>query len=215
MTRNIFIFGFAAGIVGLVVACSGGGDSSSSGGANNGNSSGTSGSPGTSSGSSGSSSNDSKFKTCPSTTGTTCTEAEMKPYTDCLLQKCDAEYAKCYGADFKNGSFSGACGTWMTCVQKCACGDTQCILKCEPDEACQTCVTSSAIDTCGDSCTEPACSANGTPDDDAKTCADLEACCDGMTDAGKKQACEAVVGKGDDAQCGSAYTGFKGSADCP
>ena len=215
MTRKIFFVGLAAGLVGLALACSNSDEGSSSGGNNSGTSSGASGTSGSqSSGSSG----DSKFKNCGITSGTSCTEAELKPYSDCVLEKCDTGYKQCYGDDYKNGNFGGACGTWMACTQKCDCKDTACILACPLDDACKTC--SEQIASCGESCTEPECSKQGTPKPDAggnnpnATCADLQTCCDGMPAGEQKDGCNEVAQGGDDASCGPVYNGLKTAGLC-
>lgn len=215
MTRKIFIFGFAAGIVGLALACSS--ESSSSGGNGNGTSSGTSGSEGSSGTSGSNGGNGSGFKNCGVTSGTSCTEAEMKPYSDCLTDKCDTGYKKCYGDGYKSGTFSGPCGTWMACVQKCDCNDTSCILACKPDEACQACSTE--ISTCGDSCTEPECSKQGVPDGGNNanaTCADLQACCDSMAAGEQKDGCQSALddANDDDTKCAPYYNAFKTAGFC-
>ena len=215
MTRKIFFVGFAAGIVGLALACSNSDEGSSSGGNNNGNSSGASGTSGGQS--SGSSS--SKFKNCDITGGTTCTEAELKPYSDCVLEKCDTSYKQCYGDDYRNGNFSGPCGTWMACVQKCDCTDTACVLACKLDEACKTCSEDAQVETCGESCIEPECSKQGTPKPDGgnnpnATCADLQGCCDGMPAGEQKDGCNSVAQGGDDANCGTAYNAMKSAGLC-
>lgn len=210
MTRKIFIFGFAAGIVGLALACDSSSESSSSGGNGNGTSSGTSGSQG----SSGSQGNGSGFKNC-ATQGTSCSEAELKPYSDCLADKCEAGWKKCYGDGFMSGSFSGPCGTYMECVQKCDCADTNCVIACKPDEACQTCATE--IVGCGDSCTEPEC-AKTTPDAGSKnaTCADLTACCDSMAAGEQKDGCQSAKDEAnnDDSKCATYYNAFKAGGLC-
>lgn len=203
MTRKIFTVGFVAGIVGLALACDGGDESSSSGG------------NGTSSGASGG--NGSAFKDCSITTGTSCTEAEMKPYSDCLLSKCDAAYKKCYGDGYRSGSFSGPCGTWIACVQKCDCSDTGCILACQSDDACQTCA--SEVESCHDTCEEPECSKQGVPDSGdggSATCADLQACCDSMEPGEKKDGCQSAKdgSNGDDATCAQYYGTFKAASLC-
>ncbi len=209
MARKFFLVGFVAGIVGLALACSNSDDGSSSGGNNNGTSGGTSGTSGTSGG-------NGSFKNCGITSGTSCTEAELKPYNDCVLDKCDTGYKKCYGDGYRNGSFGGPCGTWMACVQKCDCNDTSCILGCKLDDACSACVDETS--SCGDSCTEPEC-AKGTPDGGNTgnaTCADLQACCDAVADEDQKAGCQQAkdAANGNDATCAQYYTGFKAAGLC-
>lgn len=182
-----------------------------------GSSSGSTGSSGTSgTGTSGSSGDSSSFKSCnEDTPSTTCTQAELQPYDDCLLNACEADYEKCYGSNFKSGTFDGPCGTFITCQQKCACGDTMCLTACgEPDMACSACIEDAAG--CGNSCTAPACLDQGSSGSSGSsgsggthTCADLQPCCDAQTDADTKSACDQVVSSAMDASCSAYYTALK------
>jgi hypothetical protein len=213
--RTVLILGFTAGAMALALACS-----ESNSGTNNGASSGASGtnsSGGTSGTSGASSSSGSGFRACSiaGAKASKCTDAEIKAYDDCIATKCDAKYKECYGADYKSGAFSGPCGTWISCTQKCACDDTQCMLKCPMDNTCTTCA--SGVGSCSDDCTVPEClkpSASSSGDGgntSGGTCADLKACCDKMPAGQVKDAC--VQGEtnaaGDDATCGQYYSGFK------
>lgn len=153
MTRRIYVHGLFASTFALVVACSSNDDAAST------SSSGGGGASSSSSSSSGGGSSGG-FKSCPDSSQASCTEAELEPYNRCLLDECEAGFKKCYGDGFMSGNFGGPCGTFMACVQKCGCGDTECFATCTPDDACQSCVQETG--TCGESCTEPACASAGT-----------------------------------------------------
>ena len=118
----------------LVVACS-------SSDTNNG----TSGTGGTSSerhrGTSGTSGSSSKYKTCPTATQSTCSQADLDAYNACTEPLCDADLQKCFGANYKQGTFGGDCSDYITCSQACACGDSACTTACvqKITPACQTC----------------------------------------------------------------------------
>lgn len=212
MTRNVLILSFS--LAAIALACSSNDDATP--GASSSGSSGSLGSSGTAPTGSG-------FKSCSSAGSgaqSRCTEAEMKPYNDCVQEKCSPQYEKCYGPDYKKGVFSGPCGTFITCIQKCDCSDLSCVQKCVTDtssDACSAC--SKDLESCGETCTEPEC-AKTTPDAGTaggKTCADLTACCDAITDADQKTACnQAKTGAGsNDSMCSLYYTGFKAGGLCP
>lgn len=205
--RSILVHGFLAGV--LVLACSSSDDSSTNG------SGGSTGSSGGSTGSSGGSG----FKSCPPASGTTgsCSAADFEPYQTCVTEKCDSVYKQCYGADYKSGKFSGACGTYIECVQKCDCNDTKCFSACKPDSACTEC--SKGFGTCSSGCTIPACATEGSSSGGTTsgTCADLQACCDAIADADQKSGCQQAkdAANGNDSTCGQYYSGFKSAGLCP
>lgn len=216
--RTILILGFAVGAVTLGLACS---DSSSN---NNASSSGSSGT--TSGGTSGSTGSSGSFSTCQGQAGGTsgtgeskCTDAELKTYNDCVLAKCDAKYKECYGPDYKSGKLSGACGTWVTCTQKCPCTDAQCMMNCPMDDACTSCAVGAG--SCANACPLPECAKTSTPPPSgdsgtsAGTCADLKACCDKMAAGQLKDSCNQAhdSASGNDATCGQVYSGLK--SFCP
>lgn len=87
----------------------------------------------------------------------TCTQAETNAYSTCLSNACNSSFAACYGPNYKTGSYSGPCATYLTCVSKCACGDTACEVACTMDATCQTCETGIFSCVLGASCTPPAC----------------------------------------------------------
>ena len=214
MTNVRLVIGLvaAAGSLLAVAACS----SSTTG---TGSSSGTTGDGGASSSSSGSSGTSSSSsggpKQCAASTST-CTEAEQKPYTDCIQSKCDSTFKTCYGSNFQSGTYDGTCGTYLTCTQACACGDTACLSKCTLDDACKNCLFP-AFQTCSGMCETPACysagssgssGTSGSSGSAAHTCADLQACCDAEADPNKKSACDMVLSQaaGSDATCSTYYT---------
>jgi len=225
MASTRIVIGFvvtgASALVALA-ACSG--TATSTGTGDGGASSGTSGSGtsgGASSGTSGSgTSGGSAIKQCPSSSTSKCTDAENQAYGSCIQEKCDATFTKCYGADYKNGNFSGACGTYITCTQACACGDTTCLTKCTLDDACKNCILP-AVTTCSSQCPAPACATGGSSGSSGssggagKTCADLKACCDKIPAGSTKDGCDAIYNqfKGMDSSCNAVYSSYAPS--CP
>lgn len=198
--------------IALLAACSDDSSSSSSSGGSSGTTSSTS---STSSSSSSSSGGTSGFKNCgtQSSSGntTSCTQAELDAYGQCPMNNCDAELQECFGPGYKTGSFSGACSTYITCTQKCGCGDTACAQACgTPDAACTSCLQK--YSTCTQAkCPPPACltgGSSGSSGAGGKTCAQLQTCCNGLTDSAKKTQClqyyDAVKGSGDTA-CNAIY----------
>jgi hypothetical protein len=214
MLRNIVI-GITTGAVALVIACS----------SDNTNSSGTS-SGGTSASSSGTSGSGTTFKSCNSSGAKVgeCTEADLKPYSDCFNTKCESKYKECYGPNYLSGSFSGACGTYITCTQKCDCAASNyasCVQACVQDSACTECAK--GFVTCTNGCTLPACATAGTSSGTSgtsgspsgATCATLQACCDKLAGSAKT-GCESAknAASGSDATWGGIYDALY-KAQCP
>lgn len=135
-----------------------------------------------------------------------CTQQELQTYSSCISTNCDSTYKECYGDDYKSGSFSGACGDYIGCINACDCSDVSCYQKCpQPSGACTSC--SEKLSTCAQKCTIPDCM---KPDVDSgsgsgKTCSDLSTCCAGQSDADLKSACEQAAAGGNDAVCDSLY----------
>ena len=170
-------------------ATSGGTSGATSGGASGGTSGATSG------GTSGGGVIGNKCGTTGSSTST-CTQAETDSYNSCITTMCDAQYQMALGSGYKTGSYGGACGTYITCTQACACNDTACYGKCgQPDAACTTALTSAS--TCAmNKCPPPAClsagkdaGSSGTSGGTTHTCAELRACCDKIADPTEKMNC--------------------------
>jgi hypothetical protein len=132
-----------------------------------------------------------------------------------LQSKCEPTFKECYGDGYLQGSFTGPCGTLVSCTQKCNCTDQACISKCTPDQACVDCTKKLA--TCARECTVPACAYAGTGGGDAGdgTCADLQACCDKITNADFKKSCtDTHAGlSGNDQACSSVLNAYK--SQCP
>jgi hypothetical protein len=217
-TQNVLVFGLVAAGVALTVACSSSSSSDGSSGSSGGTSSGSTSSGSTSSGST--SSGGSGFKDCSSSgsSGSSgCTAAELKPYTDCVTAACDSTYKQCYGNAYATGTFAGPCGSYITCIQKCNCGDTACYQACgTPSSDCQTC--QQGLASCSGGCTLPACatassssSSSSSSGGTAKTCADLQTCCDAITDPTIKSTCQSShdSAASSDATCNVLYNTYK------
>jgi len=119
-----------------------------------------------------------------------CTPAQLKVYSDCVDTACSDEYTKCYGPGYKQGKFSGVCGTYLNCTQDCDCNDSACQAACNPSSECETCLQSFA--SCASSCISKlqcAFGDSGVALGD-KTCADLLTCCNSLTDADQKTDCK-------------------------
>jgi hypothetical protein len=202
-------------------ATSGGTSGATSGGTSGATSGGTSGA--TSGGTSGGTSGAVGMSKCGSSGGmstNTCTQAEVDTYNNCNFSMCDAEYQAALGSGYKTGSYSGACGTYLTCVNACACGDTACQQKCGlPDSACQTALGNAS--TCSQTkCPQPACFKSGTDAGTsgtsgssgsvAHTCADFASCCaakSGSDQTTCQQVYDAIKGSGD-ASCNAAFSSY-------
>jgi hypothetical protein len=215
------MLGFVTGAVVLVLACSvsntenttssGGSNdnSTSSGGTSSGGASGNNGS----SGATGSSGQSSAFKDCnQQQSAGTCTEAELRPYTECVSRNCESGFVECYGPDYKNGKFSGPCSEYLGCVQRCDCNDSACITECvkKMDQACQNCVLK--IGNCQQGCSLPECAnPQGNVDGGTKTCDDLKACCDKIADKQLKDVCNNLHqnASGNNTVCNAYYSGYK------
>lgn len=215
MTRLRLVIGLVAtaGSLLAVAACSGSSTSTGTGGDGGASSSSSSSSSGAS-GSTGSSGSSGGIKECPSTEST-CTEAEAKPYSDCIAAQCDTTFTQCYGAGYKSGTFGGPCGTYITCTQACGCDDDACRAKCTLDDACKNCVIP-AVSTCASKCEAPACASGGSSGSSGssggatKSCADLKTCCDGLADEDKKTECNQVYDgvKGSEPSCNAVYASY-------
>ena len=136
---------------------------------------------------------------------TTCTEAETQAHWSCMTSKCDAQFSACYGSGYKDGSFGGTCGDYITCVTACECNDTTCMQKCPiPGDDCASCVEK--LSTCMEQCPEPACM-KGDGTGDGKSCTELEDCCAAKEDEEERSACEQALelAGGNDVSCGAIY----------
>jgi len=157
-----------------------------------------------------------KFRMC---LGGACDQAQSDTYAACLHAKCDGQYAKCYGADYKIGTFEGApCSDVQACDQKCACGDTKCREACAITGECVKCLygeLSECLRGADASCTIPACSnqdgggggtdggGGGVDSGGGKpNCTALAACCAKLPDPAKSK-CTDLVDRDDDVYCGN------------
>ncbi len=202
------VLSFSIASVACTVTTTDGSQGSSSGGTSSSGApaaSSSSGGTGTSSGSSGTTSGP---KECPddSPTSTTCTDAEMKTYGTCIQNACDATFQECYGPDYAKGAYAGACGDYMKCTDKCACGDTACEEACgQPAPSCVSCMQKFA--TCAGTCQAPACLGDTGTQTGNKTCADLSACCAAMPEGEDKTNCQQALelAGNNDVSCSAMY----------
>ncbi|MDB4973324.1 MAG: hypothetical protein JWN48_1665 [Myxococcaceae bacterium] len=132
-----------------------------------------------------------------------CTSAEAKVFTDCVDTACSSQYKTCYGADYKQGKFGGACKDYLTCASACPDCDATCVQKCKPSSECTSCLSS--FSSCSSSCIDNLDCATGGLGGDAglgglladsgidlsKDCDDLAACCKTLS-GDQKTACDMV-----------------------
>src|SRR5690554_2481497 len=57
-------------------------------------------------------------------------QGECTEYVTCVETNCQTQYESCFGADYLNGNFGGACADYMSCNLACECGDTDCTTEC-------------------------------------------------------------------------------------
>ncbi len=169
------------------------------------------------------------IKQCPTSTTSTCTDAENQAYGSCLQDKCNSEYSKCFGADYKSGKFSGSCGPYITCTQACPCNDTACTSKCAaPTSECTTCLQ--GFSSCSQQCPVPACATGGSSGSSGSsgtpagttcgtaTCATGEYCSlsyDSSTSAWKDGSCKKVPSACTDKGVSDLCTCMKENSGCP
>jgi hypothetical protein len=157
------------------------------------------------------------------TAANSCTKAETDAHNNCLITKCESAYRPCIGDGWQSGNFGGLCGTWFKCYNACGCGNFSCAANCGlPPAECQTCLMNA--NNCQTSmCPQPAC--YGVQGDGGVTnpgsdggaggaCADLQKCCDMITNAQLKAACSMQAATGVAAACGPLLTGYKGQGLC-
>jgi hypothetical protein len=109
----------------------------------------------------------------------TCTEQELRSYSDCIYDACGDKYEQCYGPDYQARKYSGPCGPYYTCLAKCGCSDTKCYLGCgaAPTD-CGLCVENEIAYCVQDAaCKQPACFGSAESSGKLYTCADLKKCC--------------------------------------
>ncbi len=202
MTSNHFVIRtvLCLSTLTLAIACSSSTTGSDSSGGTSG-ASGTTGPSGTS------------IDKCGGTTSTSkCTAAELKPYNECFVTACDSKFGECYGAAWKTGTFTGPCGTYLTCFNACACGDEACYAACpQPSDECTACRVNSSA--CSDGCKLPAC--GGATTGSSKACADLAACCAKIESPSFKTNCDqSIETSGTDAELCATFLGVY-KTGCP
>lgn len=87
-------------------------------------------------------------------------------YESCAIAACDAELRRCYGAEWREGAFSGPCTDLAACKKACGC-DATCAQRCDAQlksGQCAECLTSATgAEAClagATSCPAPACFPN-------------------------------------------------------
>jgi hypothetical protein len=150
-----------------------------------------------------------------------CTLAEERAFSNCLLDACGSEYDEAYGS-------SGACASWNQCFGQCECNDSSCVVGCgAPSNACVNALSSWSL--CQEkNCPAPAC-AGGTGSDAgtsfppdgsivlppdsgvSQACVDLANCCGTLTDSVQLQSCAMDVQKyapGNASGCAAALSSY-------
>ncbi len=98
-----------------------------------------------------------------------CAEGDPTAPTDCntcTAASCAAESAAEVGPDWRSGIISGPCEAVVSCLARCACGDTSCFDACAPSETDDCRAAIKATGECTDkNC--PSCSATTTSSADA------------------------------------------------
>lgn len=165
------------------------------------------------------------FHLCPAAnTPANCSSTDVDTYNTCIANKCDTQFQQCFGADYKGGSFSGPCATYLACQQKCSCADQQCLTACQLPAACSTCEQGFA--TCTSNCELPACytSDGGTSSSSSSssgstgpfTCAQLQTCCAKIPAGDEQDQCNKIAANGEDAgsdtACNISYSSFSNQA---
>lgn len=82
------------------------------------------------------------FETCFVGRGGTCSREQRDEHQACILAKCDAPSRQCYGETYLEAQFSGPCAPMAECIQRCDCGDDNCISGCvrDGDRVCDDCL---------------------------------------------------------------------------
>ena len=81
-------------------------------------------------------------------------------YDNCVQDACDDTFKSCFGTGYASGSYGGACGSVVTCMFGCACGDTACELACAQNASSECITCYDEADACVEQsgCEEPQCS---------------------------------------------------------
>ncbi len=150
-----------------------------------------------------------------------CTKAEDDAYDKCVADKCDSQYKKCLGDGYQKGIFSGECGGSLNCITKCACGDSACLIACQPPATCTSCY--SELDQCTKNSGCKKCAAATTPGGmtgggtaTGGGCAALMVCCDSQAGQAKtdcNKIYEQIKASGDMA-CNAAVGAYKTAGTC-
>jgi hypothetical protein len=104
-------------------------------------------------------------------------------------------------------AFNTKCSAYVSCSNRCACGDSDCAQKCTMSADCES--ADEAIERCARAkcALPPACGGS------TKTCAELSACCAKIADNDDKTACNAEAAKGNAVLCSNAFSDYQ--SQCP
>jgi hypothetical protein len=136
-------------------------------------------------------------------------------YAACIDKACPEQMTTCFGgADA--GPTGGECAEYGACATA---ADDPCNNDCTPQDVCDSCLRTlvSCIQT--SACTPPRCSgASTTNPTPTGTCADLDACCQALTDASQKSSCTTTLNqakaRSGDPDCAIVFTSFKAAGIC-
>lgn len=147
----------------------------------------------------------------------------MDTYTACMATNCESAYQQCFGPSYKQGTFAGACSTYMNCqkTNKCdPCTGAACN-QCQMDMTCTDCFTKTLAQCAIASCITPYTTcylATINVGGSSGGCAALQTCCSKLTGSNKTD-CEQAYNTASgtpfvgEAACGTALQGYKNK--CP
>lgn len=143
-----------------------------------------------------------------------CSQAEIDTYSSCYNDACEVTFSGCYGPGYLQGEYSGPCADYVECATGCDCEDTACSQDCPEAQTCAACLNARP---CGLDCPLPAC----TSRPGQHTCAELEVCCAGISDAERRASCLDAVQMGEmlgangDLVCNIGYPIYAAMSDAP
>jgi hypothetical protein len=168
------------------------------------------------------------FTSSCTSTGQPCT-ADQTAYEQCLINKCDADYAACFGAGYKSGAFGGPCGPYVQCVLACPCDSNHatCEQNCFPKATSECMTCGQTVDTCENNsgCVDPCAGSGGGGQGGSGqggsgqggtglggtggtgttvTCAQLKDCCAKLPAGQAQTGCLALANAGNEANCAQA-----------
>ena len=139
-------------------------------------------------------------------------------YTNCALTQCDSAYQTCLGANYKQGTFGGACQTFMTCAKtnQCdPCTNTTCS-QCTLDDGCKNCIVNTVASCVTNKCLNPFLTCMGYGNlTMGGGCAALTTCCNSLTGTEKTDCQMAQTqSSGIDQACNALLNTYKTAGKC-